>query len=397
MTPEERIERYPAVEDMRRIAKGRVPYFAWEYLDSGTGLEKAVQRNRDALDQVMITPTGMKGFNKLDLSTKLFDRTYDAPFGMAPVGMTGLMWPGAELMLAEAARNRNIPYCLSTVACETPESVGARAGGNAWFQLYTFADWSINEDLLKRAADSGFSTLVVTVDVPVPSMRERQRRAGLRVPPKMDPTFLARVAVRPQWAIATLRHGKPSFRMLEKYQDKMQSSGPSGASGGGQKVVQLADFISSQRKGGIYQWDDLAKLKDIWKGPMLVKGILTPEDAKAAVASGMDGIVVSNHGGRQFDAAPASITVLPEIAKAVKGRVSVLMDSGIRTGLDVLRALALGADFVLAGRPFLYGAAAMGREGGEHVADILKADLENNMIQLGAGSISDLRKLSVAQ
>lgn len=390
MTPAERMDRYPAVEDLRQIARRRMPHFAWEYLDSGTGLEKAVQRNREALDAVQFTPTGMKGFGAVDLKTSLFGRDYDVPFGIAPVGMTGLMWPGAEFMLAAAAASRNLPYTLSTVACETPEEVGKRANGNAWFQLYTFADQGINADLLKRAADSGFSTLVVTVDVPVPSMRERQRRAGLNVPVKLSPRFLAHVAARPQWALAVAKHGKPTFRMLEKYAAQMK---PGQSPGAGGAEVQLAEFIGSQRKGGAFEWEDLVKLRDFWQGPMVVKGILSVDDAKAAVKHGMDGIVVSNHGGRQLDAAPASISVLPEIAQAVGGKTTVLMDSGVRTGLDILRALALGADFVLAGRPFLYGAAAFGQEGGELIADILKADLENNMIQLGMDNIPDLRKL----
>lgn len=387
MTPAERMDRYPAVEDLRRIARRRMPHFAWEYLDSGTGLEKAVQRNRDALDLVQFTPTGMKGFGAVDLRTTVFGQTYDVPFGIAPVGMTGLMWPGAEFMLSATAASRNLPYTLSTVACETPEEVGKRAGGNAWFQLYTFADQAINADLLKRAADSGFSTLVVTVDVPVPSMRERQRRAGLNVPVKLSPRFLAHVAARPQWALAVARHGKPTFRMLEKYAARMSPGQSPNAE------VKLAEFIGSQRKGGAFEWEDLVKLRDFWEGPMVVKGILSVEDARAAVKHGMDGIVVSNHGGRQMDAAPASISVLPDIAKAVSGKTTILMDSGVRTGLDILRALALGADFVLAGRPFLYGAAAFGQAGGELIADILKADLENNMIQLGMDKIPDLRKL----
>ncbi len=382
MTPEQRIEHYPAIEDLRQIAKRRMPHFAWEYLDSGTGLEKAVQRNRDALDKVMITPKGLKGFDKIKLNTSLFGNEYDLPFGISPVGMTGLMWPGAELMLAETARKKNIPYCLSTVGCETPESVGKIAQKNAWFQLYTFADWKINEDLLKRAADSGFSTLVITVDVPIPSMRERQRRAGLRVPPKITPQFLMEVAKRPAWALATLKHGKPAFRMLQKYASS-------------EDMRELTKFIASQRIGGAYMWKDLIRFREIWKGPIVIKGLLDVADAKQAIEHGMDAIVVSNHGGRQFDGAPASISVLPEIADAVNGKVKILFDSGVRTGLDVLRALALGADYVFAGRPFLYGAAAMGQVGGDHVVDILKADLENNMIQLGVNDIADLRNLKI--
>ncbi len=380
MTPEELLEHYPAIEDLRQMAKRRMPHFAWEYLDSGTGLECAINRNRSALDSVMFTPKGLKGADKPDLATHLFGQKYDMPFGIAPVGMTGLMWPGGETLLAGTARRKNIPYCLSTVGCETPEDVGKAANGNAWFQLYTFADWAINTDLLKRAADAGFSTLVITVDVPIPSMRERQRRAGLRVPPKITPGFLLEVMKRPAWALATLKRGKPAFRMLEKYASSND-------------MQQLTKFIAQQRVGGVYKWPDIAKFREIWKGPIVIKGLLDADDAAKAVEHGMEGIVVSNHGGRQFDGAPASIAVLPEIVERVKGRTSVLFDSGVRTGLDVLRALALGADFVLAGRPFLYGVGAMGEKGGDHAVDILKADLENNMIQLGAKSVSDLKAL----
>lgn len=381
MTPAERLEHVPAIEDLCRLAKRRMPHFAWEYLDSGTGFETAVQRNRDCLDQVLFKPRGLQGTIRPELSTSLFGRTYDLPFGMAPVGMTGLMWPGAELMLARSAKRTNIPYCLSTVACETPEAVGSVAGENGWFQLYTFADWAINEDLLKRAADSGFSALVITVDLPAPSMRERQRRAGLRVPPKITPQFIANVLARPAWALATRKRGKPAFRMLEKYL-------------GGENMRDLSTFFADQQVGTLYEWKDLARFRKAWKGPIIIKGLLDMEDARLAVEEGADGIVVSNHGGRQFDGAPASISVLPEIADAVGGKTAILFDSGVRTGLDVLRALALGADFVLCGRPYLYGAAAHGETGADHVSHILATDLANNMVQLGVSSLAELRGLA---
>lgn len=381
MTPAERLEHVPAIEDLCRLAKRRMPHFAWEYLDSGTGFETAVQRNRDCLDNVLFKPRGLQGIINPQLSTSLFGRTYDLPFGMAPVGMTGLMWPGAELMLARSAKRTNIPYCLSTVACETPEDVGRTAGENGWFQLYTFADWAINEDLIKRAADSGFSVLVITVDLPAPSMRERQRRAGLRVPPKITPKFIANVLARPAWALATRKRGRPAFRMLEKYVS-------------GENMRDLSVFLADQQVGTLYEWKDLARFRKAWKGPIVIKGLLDTEDARCAVEEGADGIVVSNHGGRQFDGAPASISVLPEIAEAVGGKTAILFDSGVRTGLDVLRALALGADFVLCGRPYLYGAAAHGEAGADHVSHILATDLANNMVQLGASSLPELRGLA---
>lgn len=383
MTPAERLEHVPAVEDLCRLAKSRMPHFAWEYLDSGTGFETAVQRNRDCLDNVLFKTRALQGTIKPDLSVNLFGRKYDLPFGMAPVGMTGLMWPGAELMLARSAKRTNIPYCLSTVACETPETVGKTAGGNGWFQLYTFADWAINEDLLKRAADSGFSVLVITVDLPAPSMRERQRRAGLRMPPKLTPKFVTSVLARPAWALATRRHGRPAFRMLEKYAS-------------GENMRDLTKFLADQQVGTLYEWKDLARFRKLWKGPIVIKGLLDADDALSAAGEGMDGIVVSNHGGRQFDGTPASISVLPEIAEAVSGKTAILFDSGVRTGLDVLRALALGADFVLAGRPYLYGAAAHGEAGADHVSHILATDLANNMVQLGVSSLPELRRLATA-
>ncbi len=378
MTPEERLERYPAIDDLKKIAKKRMPHFAWEFLDSGTGAEAALDRNCKAFSNVTLVPRSLRGSEKPTLGTELFGRSYSLPLGIAPVGLSGLMWPGAEIMLAKAAARQNIPYCLSTVACETPEDVGRAAGANAWFQLYAFADNAINTDLLKRAADSGFSALVITVDVPVPSMRERQRRAGLRMPPKATPKFLLDIARRPGWVSATRKRGRPSFRTLEKYASSAD-------------MREITGFIAKQRMGAINDWNDIEKFRKLWKGPVIIKGLMSGEDAKQSVELGVDGIVVSNHGGRQMDAAPASISVLPEIVEAVSGKTKILFDSGVRSGLDIARALALGADFVLAGRPFLYGAAALGQEGADHVIDIFRTDLENNMIQLGACSISKLR------
>lgn len=378
---EARLNRYPSIADLARRARRRIPHFAWEYLDSGTGREVALRRNREALDAVTFLPEGLRGPIEPDLAVRLFGRDYAAPFGVAPIGMTGLMWPDGETMLAEAAAAEAIPYCLSTVACEPLEKIGACAKGNGWFQLYTFADHWVNIDLLKRAADSGFSTLVVTTDVPMPSMRERQRRGGLQMPPKITPRFAYHIATRPAWALATARHGRPSFRGLEKYAQ----------SGGG---MGLAEFITSQRASGVFDWPALARLRDHWSGPMVIKGLLSPKDAEMALDHGFEGIVVSNHGGRQFDGAPASISALPAVVDAVGGRIKILFDSGVRSGLDVLRALALGADFVLVGRAFLYGLGALGPIGARHVAHILRTDLANNMCQLGAANLGDLRRLT---
>lgn len=370
-------ERYPSLPYLARAARRRVPFFAWEYLASGTGPETLLARNRAALDAIDLVPRVLRGRFTPDLSTELFGRSYSVPFGIGPVGLSGLMWPGTECILARTAARKGLPYALSTTANESPERIGPLAEGNGWFQLYTPVDPEIRADILKRARDNGFGTLVVTVDVPVGSRRERQLVAGVSVPPRFTPRTLFRAAIRPAWSLATLRHGIPRFRTLEKYFDTQTFAGAA------RQVGKVVD--------GRPDWEMMRRMRDAWPGPLVIKGILSEEDARRAVEMGADGIVVSNHGGRQFDAAPASVTVLPGIVRAVGGKVKILFDSGIEGGLDIMRALHLGADFCLLGRAFLYGTAALGARGGDHVYDILRADLEANMVQLGAASIAALR------
>jgi L-lactate dehydrogenase (cytochrome) len=370
------LDRYPGIPWLREKARRRIPHFAWEFLESGTGLEALIDRNRAALDAVRLVPRFTQGAIRPDLATNLFGRTWSAPFGIAPIGLTGFMWPGGELMLAAAARRQGIPFCASTFACETIEAIGKAAEGHAWFQLYTLADDTMERDLIARARDAGMSVLVVTLDVPVASTRERQRAAGIRDGASGRGRML-QALMRPSWALATLRRGRPRFRIFDKYARSVMEAG--------------TRFLADQRVGEIGA-GKLQRLRDAWKGPMIVKGVLDAGDARACVRIGVDGIVVSNHGGRQFDAAPAAIEALPSVAEAVAGKATVLFDSGVRTGLDIARALALGADFVLCGRAFIYGICAAGEAGGEMVAHMLTADLRNNMIQAGAAGVPDLRR-----
>lgn len=368
------LDRYPSVAYLKARARSRMPHFAWEYLDSGTGLETAVALNHSALDRVRLTPALLRGAIRPDISTTLFGRRYAAPLGVAPIGLCGMMWPGSERMLAAAARRHGIAYCLSTVGCATPEEIGAIAGADAWFQLYPFADRAAEADVLDRAGAAGFSVLMVTVDVPQSSTRERQRRAGFgRTGPSL--ARLAQIAASPHWVLAAVRHGAPRFRLIEKYVDDASLS-------------RLAEYIAERL--GVVDTEHLKRIRDRWKGPLVVKGILSPDDAETCVGIGVDGIVVSNHGGRQLDAAPAAIDALARIAPVVGGRAAILFDSGVRTGLDVARALALGADFVLAGRAFVLGVAALGEAGADLVARILVSDLANNMAQLGCASPREL-------
>lgn len=372
--------RYPALSDLKIRARRRMPWFVWEYLESATGTEATQRRNRQKLDDVLLMPSILHGDCAPDLSTTLLGRVIPLPFGVSPVGMSGLFWPDAERRLARAATRAGLPYGLSTVAARTPEDLSPCIDANGWFQLYPPRDETIRRDMLKRAKNAGFSTLVLTVDVPVASRRERQVRSGLTSPPRLTPRLLWQVAQRPAWALGTARLGMPRMRLIDDY------------------AGQLTGMGSTQHAGYLLRtspdWDYLRWLRDAWDGPLVVKGVLNPDDAAPLAAAGVDAIWLSNHAGRQFDAAPAPIEVLPAMRRATK--LPLICDSGIEGGLDMLRAIALGADFVMLGRAWHYALAALGDDGPPHLIDILQKDLESNMGQLGAKGISDVKGLQWA-
>ena len=371
---------YPSTSDLRKRARRRIPHVAWEYLDSGTGDERAVRRNAERMAEVTLVPRFMMGELKPEISTNLFGQAYQAPFGIAPVGLGGLMWPRMECILARTADKYSIPFCLSTVGTETPETVGPIVGDMGWFQLSPPREREIRDDLLKRVEDSGFRTLVITADVPATGRRERTTRAGLRMPPRITARFVYEALKHPTWTVQTLQHGLPRLKTIEKYAVSKRT----------RDVVATVD----QKLGGTMSWDYLKEVRDRWNGPLILKGILHPEDAERAVQTGVDGIQVSNHGGRQLDAAPAAIDALPAIVSRVQGKVSILFDGGVRSGLDIARAFALGADFVALGRVFICAVAALGKCGGDHAVEILQAELKNSMIQLGCSNLQELQTLS---
>ncbi|MEQ5826333.1 alpha-hydroxy-acid oxidizing protein [Sulfitobacter sp. NFXS29] len=367
---------YPALSDLRSRAQSRLPKFVWEYLDSATGTEATKHRNRAALDRVGLMPSVLHGEFTPDLSVELMGQKLPLPFGMSPLGMSGLIWPDAEAHLARAADRAGIPFGLSTVAATSPEDVAPHLGAHGWFQLYPPRDPEIRTDMLARAKAAGFTTLVLTVDVPVASRRERQTRSGLTSPPKLTPRLMAQVAMRPAWAVGMARRGLPHMKMLDKYTEGTASANLPPTAHVGYLLRTAPD------------WDYLHWLRAHWDGPLVIKGVLRPEDATALEKAGADAIWVSNHAGRQFDAAPASAEALPAIRAATK--LPVIFDSGVESGLDILRAFALGADFVMLGRAFHFALAALGPRGVDHLIDLLARDLTANMGQLGAGSLRDL-------
>ena len=372
------MDRFPAIEDLERRARRRLPHFSWEYLASGTGDESAMHRNRSALLDVELLPRLMKGVIEPDTRTMLFGVEHAAPIGVAPLGMSGLIWPGADQALARTARANDFPHVLSTVATTTPEDVGPLAGDMGWFQLYPPRDDALRADLLDRVEGAGYRTLVITADVPKGSRRERQRKAHIRVPPKITPRLMWQSVTHPAWSMAVLRHGIPRFRTIEQYLD-------------GTSITAVAGFVGASL-GGSLSFDYVAEVRARWTGNIVVKGILDPADARRSIDVGADAVWVSNHGGRQLEAAPAAISCLPAIAAEIGDEVPVLFDSGVRSGADIARAISLGADFVFAGRPFYFGLGALGADGAGHAYEILHNGLLNVMHQTGCVRPAELRE-----
>ena len=367
--------RYPAICDLKSRARRRIPHFVWEYLDSATGNEATQARNRTALDKVLFHPSILHGEFTPDLSTTFLSKTYPLPIGIAPVGMSGLIWPEAETFLAQTAAKEGIPFGLSTVATQTPEDLAPHIGDQGWFQIYPPRDADIRADMLKRAKDAGFHTLVMTVDVPVASRRERQTRGGLQQPPRLTPRLAIQAAQCPAWLMGIRKTGMPRMKLMDSY------------------ASQQSALPSTQHVGYLLRtspdWDYVQKLRDAWDGPLIIKGVSRAQDATAMEKEGVDALWVSNHAGRQFDGGLATIETLPEVRAATS--LPLIMDSGIEGGLDVIRAIASGADFVMLGRAFHYSLGALGAVGPAHLLDILRQDMIANMGQLGAKTLKDLK------
>lgn len=368
------IDRAACIDDLRALAQRRIPRFAFDLVDGGAEDESNLRRNVDAFEQIRLTPRYLVDASTVDTQVDVLGTAFDLPFGVAPIGMLNAFWPDADRTLARLCAAKNIPYVASSAASTTLEDLVEAADGKAWFQLYASTDEEVSEALVARAQAAGYSVLMVTVDVPAPGKRDRDIRNQLSVPFKITPEVVVELATHPTWSLLTLRYGKPS---IANYGDLLRSA------------TSYAD-VQKTLISANYTWDHLRRLRARWKGKLLVKGILHPDDAGLCVDCDCDGIVVSNHGGRQVAFGPATIDVLPAIANAVAGRAEILLDSGIRRGADIIRAKALGADFVLTGRAMAFGVGAGGAAGAQRAFDILELELRRAQAQLGACNFADI-------
>ncbi|GAA0885911.1 MULTISPECIES: alpha-hydroxy acid oxidase [Sphingobacterium] len=373
--------RYPSVEDLKIKAKKRIPRFAFDYLTGGANEELNLARNENDFDNILLKPQYLLASEEIDLSVELFGRRYSAPFGVSPIGLQGLMWPNAPEILAKAAAKNDIPYILSTVSTSSIERIAEVSDGKAWFQLYHPTENRLRDDIIKRLEAVECPVLVVLVDVPAFGLRYREIKSGLSMPPKMSIANILQTFACPTWGIETLRHGIPSFATLKPYMEK------------GLDLAQLGQFMNRTFTGKV-DVEKIKAIRDLWKGPLVLKGIATDEDMQAAIALGVDGVIVSNHGGRQLDASESSINSLIHLASnpEYKKKIKIMLDGGIRSGVDLARAHAVGSDFNFMGRPFMYGVGALGNEGGEHTINMFKTHLFQVMKQLSLSKIEDFPK-----
>jgi (S)-mandelate dehydrogenase len=376
-----RLETAATIEDLARVARQRIPKITLGYLESGTGSELALRRNREALDKVVLAPRYIRDVSHRSATTSIFGRAHGLPVGISPVGLANAIWPGTDKMLATASGKANVPYGLSTVGTTSIEEIASIPGSNLWFQLYAAQDSEITFDLLDRAKLARVEVLQVTVDVPIQSRRVQDIRNGFQLPLRLGLGTAADILCHPTWVAACLFSGMPRFESLAKYAPRGAST-PSLAS-------YVAGHITDQLDAVL-----LRRIRDAWPGKLVIKGVMDRSTAQLALDVGADGIIVSNHGGRQFDAAAAPIEVLPAIADAFGDRLTVMMDGGVRSGEDVLRAMALGAKFVFSGRSFVYGVAASGAAGAAKVFEIFKDEILRGMAQLGITELAELSAIA---
>ena len=357
------------IAQLKSLARSRLPGFVYDYLSGGCNDDLAVRNNRHALDQIYLRASYLSPAAPSQLSVELFGKTYDAPLGIAPIGLSGLIWPGASEYQAKAAKQANIPFVLSTVASISIERAAQYAEDCFWFQLYPPTDREMLADLIRRANAVECKHLVVTIDVPSLGRRPRDIRNGLTVPPALNIRSLSQIATRPAWALAMLRHGVPEFETIKPYLKKVGNQS------------ELSDFIRKTLKD-VVDIDLLKHIRELWPHRLIVKGVGSVEDAELAIQAGADAIIVSNHGGRQLDASIPPVKLVRAMRQQIGQRIALMADGGVESGVDIARFLSQGADMVFSGRASMYGVAALGAAGAFHVIDLLQSELQQVMEQL---------------
>ena len=378
-----KLDRALSVADLRLMARRRLPRAVFDFIDGAADDETTLAANSSDLDSIHLKQRIMAGIPATSLETQVLGSTVAAPLMIGPTGLANMTCPDADLILAREASAAGIPFVLSTSSGSTLEEVAAIGTGRRWFQLYVFRERGITERLIARAQAAGYEALVITVDVPVVGRRRRDVRNGFTIPLTLTPSSLLDFALHPRWCLDIWRHGVPTMR---NFSEALAGSG----------AASHAALMNSQLDRTV-DWRIVRWLRERWRGPILIKGILAVEDALEAVAQGADGIVVSNHGGRQLDGVLSSIRALEPIAAAVDSKVPLFLDGGIRRGSDIVRAVALGAQAVLIGRPTLYAAAAGGAEGVRHCLQILFDDMHRTLAQIGCASIAEVDRDCLAR
>lgn len=370
---------YPSIEHLREKARKRMPGFANDYLEGGCFSEINLQRNTADIRDVQLRPFYLRDYAGSDLKTTLFGKTYDAPFGVSPIGLQGLMWPRSTEILAKSAFEENIPFTLSTVGTASIETVSELTEGNFWFQLYHPVEDDLRDKLLDRAEAAGCKTLVILADTPTFAYRPKEIRNGLSIPPRMSLRNVLQMTAHPAWSFGQLGAGIPEFKTMKPYIPK------------GLNMKHLGLFMNKTFSGRLTV-DKIKAIRDHWKGNLVVKGVVTDEDAAKVIELGLDGIIASNHGGRQLDSGQSTIKPMTQLAKTYGDKITIMLDSGVRSGPDVACALASGAKFVFLGRSFMYGVCALGKTGGLHTMTMLKRQLQQVMEQIACERVEDFPK-----
>ncbi len=360
-----------SIKDARELSRKRLPKLVFDFIDGASGDEKLAEINSIALDQIRLEPKVLRNVEKRSLKKKVLGYEFNFPFGFAPMGMTNLSWPGADSMLAAESARNNIPTCVSMASTTTLEKMYELSKGHSWMQLYIFQDENFVMELLERAKNTGYEVVILTVDVPVLSRRTRDDKNGFSYPFKIGPKQFFDFATHPTWSLSTLISGipKPMNYVTSK-------------SGDG--------IFKRKESRGSTDWNTLKRVRDKWKGKLIVKGVMSPDDAVKIKEAGADAIQVSNHGGRQLDSATAAINMLPLIRKSVGSNFPLIFDSGIRSGSDIVRALAFGADYTMIGRPVMYAMGADGKKGLRRIVEIIKEEVSTTLGLVGLNDINDV-------